>query len=316
MQNSSNPFLRINELLEFLELKDVPGIDFSSDFPMRVPYSYAKKMQKGNPNDPLLRQVLPTLQENIQSEGFLKDPVGDTLAQKENGILQKYKHRILLIAGNTCSVRCRFCFRRNSKLLMPANLSILLQEYLEKDFSIKEIIFSGGDPFMTPISVIEELIKKAIPAKAVRTLRFHTRVPITEPELAKTYLPLFEKYSERFHFILVLHANHAQEISNETTLLLKQFKNANVLLLNQSTLLKGVNDSAETLAELSHTLFENGVLPYYLHLLDKAQGTAHFEVNEQDAKKIYHKLLTLLPGYLVPKMVRENQGEKSKTPVF
>lgn len=316
MQESSNIFSRIDELLDFLEIKEVANGDFTPNFPMRVPLSYATKMEKGNSQDPLLLQVLPTLKEKLCIPGFQDDPVGDKNAETCEGILKKYQGRILLIAGNACSVRCRFCFRRNSEMRMPKQLPENLQKVLGMDSSIKEVIFSGGDPFMTPISLWEKLFQPIVLAKAVRTIRIHSRVPLTEPERALNYLPFLKKYSERFHYILVLHTNHPNELSGKTEKVLQEFKNAGVHLLNQSVLLKGINDNPETLVSLSEKLFECGVLPYYLHMLDKANGCAHFEVSETKAKEIYKELLEKLPGYLVPKIVREIPKEKSKTPIF
>lgn len=316
MFDSSIYFSRISELLDFLEIEKVENCDFSPNFPMRVPLEYAKKMEKGNAEDPLLRQVLPTLLEKECFPGFSDDPVGDLKAEQEKGILQKYHGRILLITTGNCSVRCRFCFRRNSSFKMQKELSKQLMNLLTRDNSIHEIIFSGGDPLTAPISYLEEIIKSIVPAKAVQTLRFHTRVPLTEPSKALKYISLFAKYKERFHFVVVLHSNHPRELSGDTILFLQECQKNQIHLLNQSVLLKGINDNAKTLVELSEKLFECGVLPYYLHMLDRANGAAHFEVEEARAKEIHKELLKLLPGYLVPKLVREIAGECSKTPIF
>lgn len=316
MQETSNFFSRIDKLLDYLKIESIENADFNPKFPMRVPLAYAEKMEKGNSNDPLLMQVLPTQEEKKQVPGFSDDPVGDKKSETESGILHKYQGRILLIATGNCSVRCRFCFRRNASFKTLPDMPVLLRKTLERSPEIHEVIFSGGDPLTAPITFLEKTFESIVPARAVRTIRFHSRVPLTEPEEAFRYLPLFKKYANRFKFVLVLHTNHPRELSGKTPGFLKECRENGIHLLNQSVLLKGINDSSETLAELSHSLFDCGVFPYYLHLLDRANGTAHFEVQEETAKKIHQQLLEKLPGYLVPKLVREICGEKSKTPIF
>ncbi len=316
MKDSSKVFTKITELSEYLELPITEEIDFSPDFPFRVPLSYAQKMQKGNLNDPLLLQVLPTKAEHLSAPGFTDDPVGDLNSVQDVGILQKYKGRILLLASPVCSARCRFCFRRNEAATVDSLLPERVAAYLKNHPDISEVIFSGGDPFVNAPEHLNRFLENIAPAESVRTLRFHTRVPITEPTLALKQLQILLPYTKRFRLVVVLHTNHAQELTGDTPNVLAAFRNVGITLLNQSVLLRHINDNAQTLAALSETLFTNGVLPYYLHVLDKAQGTSHFEVPDAEAKQIHRELLTLLPGYLVPRLVREIAGEKSKTPLF
>ena len=316
MKRKSKYFLKINELLTFLNLKDSADYDQNPDYPMQVPVSYALKMEKGNPLDPLFLQVVPRLQERKNKKGYSEDPVGDKDSTCLDGILQKYKGRILLICGNACSVKCRFCFRRNEKCLTTPNLEKNLVSFFKEKRNVEEIIFSGGDPFLYPLEKLDTILKILGPIAEVQTIRFHSRVPVTEPERAKDLLPLIEKYKSRFRFVLVIHANHANELRGKTPEILKEFLNEEVLLLNQSTLLKGINDNSKTLKELSLALFKSHVLPYYLHVLDHAKGTSHFEISDKKAIQIHNELKAMLPGYLVPKLVREIPKEKSKTAVY
>lgn len=315
MSDISKVFLRKKELLDYLGLEDSPDYDENPQFAMRVPLSYAEKIQKCNPNDPLLRQVIPTIKENEIHEGFCDDPVGDGMAGRDSGIEQKYDGRILLIAGSACSVKCRYCFRRNESCCMPQDLDKRLENYLKEKGNIREIILSGGDPLMSPPEAIEKLFEKATLEPSVRTIRIHTRVPLTEPERLELYKPILEKYKERFRLVIVLHTNHANELTGKTPCVISGLRNLGIHFLNQSVLLKGVNDNTETLCELSEKLFECGVLPYYLHQLDHANGAAHFEVSDKIALKIMDGLRKRLPGYLVPRLVREIAGEQSKTPI-
>lgn len=314
MSELSKVFCRKNELLEYLGLEDSDNYDANPQFAMRVPLSYAEKIQKCNPNDPLLRQVIPTKAEYEKHDGFCDDPVGDGSAGRDSGIEQKYKGRILLIAGSACSVKCRYCFRRNESCVMHSDLPERLSAYLKKHTDIKEVILSGGDPLMTNPLMVERIFEAAL-EPSVRIIRIHTRVPITEPERMELYEPIFRKYAERFKLVIVLHANHANELGGSTPTTIQRLRTIGIHFLNQSVLLKGVNDNPQTLIELSEKLFECGVLPYYLHQLDHANGVAHFEVKDDRALQIMDELRKALPGYLVPRLVRELEGELSKTPI-
>ena len=316
MHSASKVFSRISELLAYLKIADFEGLDANPAFPLRVPLEFAAKMEKGNPRDPLLLQVLPTLRERERVEGFVDDPVGDAGAGFASGILQKYKGRILLVASSACSVRCRFCFRRNEPCRVPPALPGDLAAYLSRSRDIREVILSGGDPMLAPEDFLRALLETAAKFQGVKSFRIHSRLPVTEPSRAMELLPLLSEFAERFRLVLVLHANHAAELGGATPEFLKACRQKGLTLLNQSVLLRRVNDSAQVLSDLSEALFDCGTLPYYLHLLDRATGAAHFEVPEARAREIYAELLALLPGYLVPKLVREVAGESSKTPMY
>lgn len=315
MSDFSKVFLRKNELLDYLGLEDSKIYDSEPDFAMRVPFPYAQKIKKNDANDPLLRQVIPTVLEHEVHEGFCDDPVGDGSAGRDSGIEQKYEGRILLIAGSACSVKCRYCFRRNETCTMPSDLPERLARYLAEKGCIREIILSGGDPLMTQPAMVDQIFESAAKYDSVKTIRIHTRVPLTEPERIKLYMPTFEKFNRRFNEVIVLHTNHANELGGETPEAIAMCRATGIHFLNQSVLLKGVNDSAETLAKLSEKLFDCGVLPYYLHQLDHANGVAHFEVSDEKALQIMEGLRRKLPGYLVPRLVREIAGQPSKTPI-
>ncbi|MDR2581704.1 MAG: KamA family radical SAM protein [Fibromonadaceae bacterium] len=268
---------------------------------------YASKFKVGK-NCPLRKQVEFSVKENIKCKGFKIDPLGESGAEIESGILQKYKGRLLVLASNECAVHCRFCFRRNTKHKKIDDLPQKLAEILRKDKSIKEVILSGGDPLMLKHSELQAFFS-AIPKHL--NIRIHSRVPIAMP--AK-FPPILQSIGSRL--IFVVHVNHPNELSKESKRFFERLAQCKATIFNQSVLLKGVNDNAQTLAELSEKLFSQGVLPYYLHSLDRVQGAAHFEVPLSKAKAIFKELKELLPGYLVPKFVREVRGEKSKVWVF
>lgn len=312
MIDSSNAFTKISDLLDFLNLPHDARYDISPEFPMRIPREFAEKMEKGNPNDPLFLQTIPTKEERARAPGFSLDPVGDLKAVKTDGILQKYERRVLVEAFPACSVRCRFCFRRNETLLFQKNLPKALDDYLFQNEDIAEVIFSGGDPFMMPVSLFEDFLNTIDSHLSVKTIRIHTRVPLTETSRAENFISSLQKFSARFREVIVLHANHAQELEGKTKDVLLAYKKIGVTLLNQSVLLRNINDQTHLLVRLSEKLFDCGVLPYYLHLLDRAHGTAHFLVTDQKAKTLLLEMRKKLPGYLVPRLAREIEGEASK----
>jgi len=246
--------------------------------------------------------------ENAKVRGFKRDPVGDKEAEIESGILQKYKGRLLVMASNKCAVHCRFCFRKNMQKESIPNLPEKLRKILEKDKSIKEVILSGGDPLMLCNSELQAFFN-AIP-KPLK-IRIHSRMATVLPNRFTPALQsLFKQLSSRL--IFVAHINHPSELSKKSERVFSSLSKNGAMLLNQSVLLKGINDNAKILAELSEKLFSQRVLPYYLHQLDKAIGTAHFEVPIKKAKEIFKELKEILPGYLVPRFVREIKGKKSK----
>ena len=246
--------------------------------------------------------------ENAKTRGFKKDPVGDREAEVESGILQKYKGRLLVMASNKCAVHCRFCFRKNMQKRSIPNLPEKLHEILKKDKSIKEVILSGGDPLMLGNKELQAFFN-AIP-KPLR-IRIHSRIATTLPgRFTPALQRLFKQLGSRL--IFVAHINHPGELNKKSEKIFRNLSKYGATLLNQSVLLKGINDNVKILAELSEKLFSQRVLPYYLHQLDKAQGTAHFEVPIKRAKEIFKELKELLPGYLVPRFVKEVKGRGSK----
>ncbi|WP_184329348.1 EF-P beta-lysylation protein EpmB [Povalibacter uvarum] len=286
-------------------------------FPLRVPRGFVARMRHGDPNDPLLRQVLPLDAESSATAGFALDPVGDMAARAGAGLLHKYEGRALLIATGACAVHCRYCFRRHFPYSQEAALSNGWREaidLLKADPSINEIILSGGDPLSLSDRRLAQLTEALTTVPHIRRLRIHTRQPVVLPERVDAGL-LRWLSGLSLQKVVVIHANHANEIDDQVASACRDLAGCNVTLLNQSVLLAGVNDSVDALADLSEALMSVGVLPYYLHLLDRVQGAAHFEVDEATALRLHAALLQRLPGYLVPRLVREIPGAASKTPV-
>lgn len=287
-------------------------------FPLRVPRGYVARMAKREPGDPLLRQVLPLGEEFATVPGFVDDPVGDLQSSAVPGLLHKYAGRALLVATGACAIHCRYCFRRHFPYAdenpSRGNWDAALA-YLAADCGIEEVILSGGDPLLLDDARLRELVRRLEAIPHLRRLRIHTRLPVVLPERVDSLLVSWLR-SSRLLPVMVIHANHANEIDDEVRRALNELRQADVTLLNQTVLLQGINDSAEALAELSQTLFDAGVLPYYLHLLDRVQGAAHFEVDEERARELMACLRARLPGYLVPRLVREVAGEPFKRPVF
>ncbi len=299
-----------------LEIRQLPiSCQANKQFPLRVPQSYVKRMQYGNPNDPLLLQVLPTSHEEKHIDGYIKDPVGDLQSIKSPGLLQKYNGRALVLATSRCAIHCRYCFRRHFPYSTqnPRNegWNKAIQE-LQLDQSISEVILSGGDPLVLDDSELTKLIRKLESIAHIKRLRIHTRLPVVIPNRINDEL-LRWMNSTRLQVIMVLHINHANEINIEMHKLFHKLKDINCTLLNQSVLLKNINDQSSALIDLSETLFSAGVLPYYLHLLDKVDGAAHFDVSEDSARSLMREISNHLPGYLVPKLVREIASEQSKS---
>jgi len=285
-------------------------------FPVRVPKPFIDKMEKGNFDDPLLRQVMPLCDEFIEVDGFNKDPLEEHETATE-GLLHKYKHRALMIIKSGCAVNCRYCFRRHfpyaenspNKERWQAALA-----YIERNETISEIIFSGGDPLMAKDDHLQWLIEKLEKIPHLQRLRIHTRLPVVIPQrITPALVKMLDK--TRLKATIVFHINHANEIDQHFTQAIEPLRDARIPLFNQSVLLKSVNDDAQTLAKLSEDLFDAGIQPYYLHLLDKVQGAAHFNLEENEAKEIIKELFTILPGFLMPKFVKEIAGEANKTPI-
>lgn len=319
----------VRDPLELLSLLDLSPADLGSgvaasaleraaqDFPLRVPHSFIAKMRRGDPRDPLLRQVLALPAELDVAEGYGPDPVGDGDARTAPGLLQKYTGRSLLVTTGACAVHCRYCFRRHydygaDQAEGPRWSSALAQ--LAADPAAEEIILSGGDPLSLGNARLGALLAQLAQMPQLRRLRLHTRTPIVLPARVDAgLLALLEGWRERL--VIVVHANHAAEIDTPTASALRALGASSSALLNQSVLLAGVNDDVDTLAALSERLFEAGVLPYYLHQLDRVAGAAHFAVDDTVALQLHAALIDRLPGYLVPRLVREIAGAGGKTPL-
>lgn len=289
--------------------------DIIKQFPLRVPQSYIDKMRYGDASDPLLRQVFPLIDEGVTEKNFVTDPVGDQLAITSPGMLQKYHGRALLLTTGACAIHCRYCFRRHFPYSDSNPLASQWQQTLlslQDDTSINEVILSGGDPLALTDNKLTDLIQSLEKISHIKRLRIHSRLPIVLPE--RIDQPLLNWISNtRLQVIMVVHANHANEIDETVARALDALRVAGCQLLNQSVLLRGINDSTASLTALSERLCDVHVMPYYLHLLDRVAGAGHFEVSEQHGIALIAELRKSLPGYLVPRLVREQQGEASKT---
>jgi EF-P beta-lysylation protein EpmB len=295
----------------------LPAIAAAKGFSLRVPRSYVGRMRHGDPRDPLLLQVLPLAAELDEATGYGTDPVGDMDSRAAPGLLHKYHGRALLIATGACAVHCRYCFRRHFPYAEESALQHGWQPALERlraDDSVNEVILSGGDPWSLSDRRLRQLTDALQAIPHVRRLRVHTRYPIVLPERVDCGL-LDWLSGLRLQKVVVMHANHTREIDEPVREACRKLAGAGATLLNQSVLLAGVNDTVEALAELSEALFETQVLPYYLHVLDKVQGAAHFDIGTERALRLHEELTARLPGYLVPRLVREVPGAPAKTPV-
>ncbi|KNC90894.1 hypothetical protein GM31_20245 [Trabulsiella odontotermitis] len=285
-------------------------------FPLRVPRAFIARMEKGNPNDPLLRQVLTSEEEFVVAPGFSTDPLEEQHSVVP-GLLHKYQNRALLLVKGGCAVNCRYCFRRHFPYAENQGNKRNWQTamaYIAAHPELDEIIFSGGDPLMAKDHEMDWLMTQLEAIPHVKRLRIHSRLPIVIPaRITDALVARFARSS--LQVLLVNHINHANEIDDTFRVAMARLRDAKVTLLNQSVLLRGVNDNARTLADLSNALFDAGVMPYYLHVLDKVQGAAHFLVSDEEARRIVRELLTLVSGYMVPKLAREIGGEPSKTPL-
>jgi EF-P beta-lysylation protein EpmB len=287
----------------------------SSDFPFLVPAGYCQRIRHGDWDDPLLRQVLPLAEEMRDNKGFSNDPVGDAASEIVSGLLHKYQGRALLLASDRCAIHCRFCFRRNARLPVAVDWE-RVWNFIAADASINEVILSGGDPLCLDAEVLSAHLERAAVIPHISTVRIHTRVPVADPgRVHANMIAAIARIAAIKTCIVVIHANHAAELSDVCPLALDRLRSTGAMLLNQSVLLRGVNDNAGALEALSRALIANGVLPYYLHQLDRAAGTAHFEVNEARGREIMDELRRRLPGYAVPRYVREVAGEASKVPL-
>ena len=308
-------FASSRALLQFLELPELLASTAAEQvFKTRVPRGFAACMNKADPNDPLLRQVLAVQDELIAVPGFVADPLDEATYNSKPGLIHKYAGRVLLTVAGACAVNCRYCFRRHFPYAENnpgrAGWADALA-YIKADRSIHEVILSGGDPLLAPDSTLQFLIQALEAIPHVETLRIHTRLPVVLPERITPNLCAL-LLSSRFQCVVVLHANHAAELSAAVLEACTALRQAGCHVLNQSVLLRGVNDSIDALVALSKRLWTCGVLPYYLHVLDKVEGAAHFSVPDDEIRALFDALPAYLPGYLVPRLVQEVPGAKSK----
>jgi EF-P beta-lysylation protein EpmB len=306
------------ELIRMLGLSEglsEGALQATQSFPLRVPRGFIARMRHGDANDPLLRQVLPLGAETVGTPGYTLDPVGDLASRAVSGVLHKYEGRALVIATGACGVHCRYCFRRHFPYgdeLASAQGWAGAIAFLRADSSIREVILSGGDPLSLNDRRLQQLTDALAGLPHITRLRIHTRQPIVLPERID---PEFIAWLDgvRLQKVMVVHANHANELNAEVAEAMAAVRNTGTMLLNQAVLLAGVNDSIVAQVDLSEALARVGILPYYLHLLDRVQGAAHFEVPEAHARTLMRGLSSRLPGYLVPRLVRETAGKASKS---
>jgi EF-P beta-lysylation protein EpmB len=308
-----------DELLTLLqidpaELKTRPLTD---NFPLRVPHGFVQRMNKGDSRDPLLLQVLPVPQETVATDGFLCDPLEELDSMPVPGLLHKYQGRALLTVTGACAVHCRYCFRRHFPYAEANPVTDHWQpsiEYIGQHPDITEVILSGGDPLTLSDDRLQSLADQLATIDHLCTLRIHSRLPVVLPERVDDNL-LSWLAAQRLKVVIVIHCNHPNEIDAGVINAMDRLRRAGVVLLNQSVLLRNINDEAATLIKLSEHLFAAGVLPYYLHQLDRVQGAAHFEVSARAARELIDEISASLPGYLVPRLVQEVPGMSGKTPL-
>ncbi len=308
-----------DELLRMLDLDpgQLDALPRMADFPLRVPHSLIRRMQPGDPRDPLLLQVLPMQAELLTVVDFSPDPLQEARFMPVPGLLHKYHGRALLTVTGACALHCRYCFRRHAAYhdANPANTTwTQVHAYLASHPELGELILSGGDPLSLSDHRLHRLTDRLGDIPHLHTLRIHTRIPVVLPTRVDSgLLDWLTGLPQRI--VMVLHCNHANEINSEVEDAMRSLAGAGVILLNQSVLLKGINDSCDSLVRLSERLFATSILPYYLHQLDRVQGAAHFEVDDACARLLHEKMRDRLPGYLVPRLVREHPGARSKQPV-
>jgi len=292
------------------------ALQAGSGFRLRVPRGFVARMHPGDPDDPLLRQVLPLGDELVAAPGYSSDPLGELSAMPAPGVLHKYRKRVLLTMTGACAVHCRYCFRRHYPYSDANPMRDYRQtlDYLRRQADVNEVILSGGDPLTLSDQRLADLVTELETVPQLQRLRIHSRVPVVLPERINPEL-LAWMTTTRLQLVLVIHSNHANEIDTSVVAAMQQLHAAGITLMNQSVLLRGVNDQAAILADLSEKLFAAHVLPYYLHQLDPVRGAAHFSVDDRKARALMAEVRKSLPGYLVPQLVREQPGHPSKTPV-
>lgn len=301
-----------------LSLEWLPGAELGHQlFATVVPEPYLSRIRPGDPNDPLLRQVLPRHEETLSDASDREDPLEEAASTVATGLIRKYQSRALLVLTGACAVNCRYCFRRHfpygDNRLSPQARDEALA-YLNRETSLNEVILSGGDPLAMNDRLLADWIAAIETVPHIKRLRIHTRLPIVIPQRVDDHL-LSWLARTSLQKVIVLHINHANEIDSAVIDAVRRLRDAGATLLNQSVILRGVNDNVDTLCELSERCFAAGILPYYLHAFDPVQGAAHFRVSDDDARRLSRAMLARLPGFLVPRLVREIPGGQSKWPL-
>jgi EF-P beta-lysylation protein EpmB len=317
-QALSNLITDPKELLALLDLDPAlleAAYAAARQFPLKVPRNYLARIEKNNLHDPLLKQILPLGIELNQEAGYSQDPLQEVKANPRPGLLHKYSSRVLITLSSACAVHCRYCFRRHFPYQdnNPGTSGWQhLLDYIKQDESINEVILSGGDPLTVSDKLLKSFSDQLSLIPHLKRLRLHTRLPIVLPErISDEFLAWISQVS--LQTVMVVHVNHANEISDEVKQAMLKLRQAGITLLNQAVLLRGVNDDVVVLTNLSEALFAAGVLPYYLHTLDKVEGAAHFDLALEQAQTLHAELMKKLPGYLLPKLVCEQAGQASKT---
>lgn len=299
-----------------LDTQNLPAaLQAAREFSVMVPPGYLDRMTAGNPSDPLLLQVLPQAAEvATQPPGYQRDPVGDDDASPIPGLIHKYHGRVLLITTGACAIHCRYCFRRHYPYgegsTSPRRLQPAL-DWIRQHEEIEEVILSGGDPLMLDDTRLDQLISELETIPQLKRLRFHSRLPVVLPERMTPSL-LKRLQQSRMQTLMVIHANHPAELDDSVRHACQQMQRSGITLLNQSVLLNGINNQPDVLENLYKRLFSLGVQPYYLHLLDKVDGAAHYDVEEAHAQWLHAEVSARLPGYMMPRLTREIGGERSK----
>ncbi|MDF2577206.1 MAG: kamA [Chlamydiales bacterium] len=309
-------FVNLTVLADYLELTKEQRSRLIQDkkFTLNLPHRLAAKIQKANLEDPILRQFLPLNDEEISVEGFISDPLQEKLFRKKTKLLHKYEGRALLVTTQACAMHCRYCFRRHFEYQQEEKLFKEELQALRDDPSIEEVLLSGGDPLSLEQSHLEYLVSSIDAIPHVKRLRFHTRFPIGIPErIDAAFLNMLELLRVQVWF--VIHCNHSNELDEDNLAALNRIQRLGIPVLNQAVLLKGVNDDFNTLHALCSRLINYGIFPYYIHQLDRVQGAAHFEVDEQRGKQLITELVAMMPGYGVPKYVREVPAAPSKVSI-
>lgn len=309
-----NNFFDCNKLADFLELTDEQRqrIVRHPRFALNLPFRLAAKIQKRTLDDPILKQFLPIEEENRDLSAFSEDPVGDNNCRKSSKLLHKYHGRVLIVCSSACAMHCRYCFRQHFDYEVQDKSFDDELKLIEADPSINEVILSGGDPLSLDDRILSSLLRRLAKIAHVRKVRFHTRFPIGIPErIDDSFLEMLREIPLQFWF--VVHTNHPRELDDDIFAALRSIQKLGIPVLNQSVLLRGVNDTVDVLAELFGALVNQGVFPYYLHQLDRVKGASHFEVAEEHGKRLIADLSTILPGYAVPQYVKEVPGALGKT---